>query len=183
MRLRWPPSPLGLGTPLNLAFASPQARPSLLLATGLGVATPLVMVGLDLLLFAGVSQDRIRLLGAEPLLTRCLIILYSAVTEELLYRVVVSTLVAWLAFLLLRRTRHGRPAAIWVGILAAAVLFGLAHVANLPDVPFPVLRALTLNGLPAVVLGWLYWWRGLESAVWAHLVADAVLYLALPLVV
>ncbi len=61
----------------------------------------------------------------------------------------------------------------------AAVPFGLAYVANL-QVPHPFLRATTSNGIAGVVLGWLYWRRGLEWAVFAHLLADAVLYLVLP---
>jgi len=174
MRSHWPPARLGLGTPLNLALGRGW-KVSLLLATALGVAAPLLILLLDRLLFAGASLQHVRELGALPLPRRTLIVLVSAVTEELIYRVVISTLVAWLSYLILKR----QTASIWLGIAVSAVLFGLAHVANL-QVPHPFLRAITLNGIAGVVLGWLYWRRGLEWAVLAHLVADAVLYLVLP---
>jgi hypothetical protein len=180
MKSYWPPSPLGIGTPLNLALAKPETRPTLKLwlplAVVIGAATPFVILLLDRLLFAGVSMQRVRTLGALPFATRAGIVLFSAVTEELIYRAVISTLVAWLAYLALGK----QTAAIWLGILVAAVLFGLAHVANLPDVPHPFLRAITLNGVAGIVFGWLYWRRGLEAAILAHLAADSVLYLAVP---
>jgi hypothetical protein len=45
------------------------------------------------------------------------------------------------------------------------------------------LRALVLNGLPGLVLGWIYWYRGLEAAVVAHLAADSAIYLVLASVI
>jgi len=146
----------------------------------IGIATALAVLALDQILFAGVSVQRIRTLGAQPFGVRCVIVLYSAVTEELIYRLLIATLIAWLVARGLARV--GRPSssiAVWSGILVAAVLFGLAHVPNLADVPHPYLRAITLNGIAGIVLGWLYWRRGLEAAILAHLVADATLYLGI----
>jgi membrane protease YdiL (CAAX protease family) len=121
-------------------------------------------------------MERVRAFVAQPLATRIEIVAYAGFTEELIFRVVISTLVAWLSYLVLKR----ETASIWLGIAVAAVLFGLAHVANLAHVPHPYLRAITLNGIAGIVLGWLYWRRGLESAVLAHLVADSVMYLVVP---
>ncbi len=146
----------------------------------IGVATSLLVLGLDQLLFAGISLQRVKAAGDVPLATRVLIVLFSSVTEELIYRVGVATLVASVAFLALRqRTPRAASISIWLGILVACVLFGLAHVGNLPNVPHPYLRAITLNGVAGLVLGWLYWYRGLEAAVLAHLGADATIYLVL----
>ena len=205
MKQLWPPPPLGLGTPLNLALVvSPSRRPagrrpgaggrrdaadpagadadatgwkrSLVLALAAGLATPPVILLIDRLLFAGVSMERVRAFVAQPLSTRLAIVAYAGIVEELVFRVIISTLVAWLAYLVLKRS----TAAIWIGIAVSAVLFGLAHVANLPNVPHPYLRAIVLNGIAGIVLGWLYWRRGLEWAVLAHLIADATMYLVLP---
>lgn len=180
--LRWPVAGLGLGTPANLASLSPQYRskvwrmsPAWLL---LGVATAALMLLLDHLLFAGVSLQRVKAVGDLSIPTRVLIVLYSSVTEELIYRLGVATLVASVAFLALRRhTPLAAAMSVWLGILVASVLFGLAHVGNLPHVPHPYLRAITLNGVAGLVLGWLYWYRGLEAAVLAHLGADVAIYL------
>jgi membrane protease YdiL (CAAX protease family) len=183
-RLHWPPRPLGLGTPFNSALATREMRAAFIRASWqyvlLGIATVLVIGALDQLLFAGVSVQRIRTVGAQPFGVRCIIVLYSAVTEELIFRLLIATLIAWLMVRALARFgRLANPIAVWSGILGAAVLFGLAHVPNLAHVPHPYLRAITLNGVAGIVLGWLYWRRGLEAAILAHLAADAIAYLAI----
>jgi membrane protease YdiL (CAAX protease family) len=38
-----------------------------------------------------------------------------------------------------------------------------------------------LNGLAGVAFGWLYWKRGLESAIVAHFSADIILHVLLAL--
>lgn len=182
--LHWPPRGLGLGTPLNSALASAQGRMRFAKAFWFyivsGIATAATMVVLDLLLFGGVSRQRIQVLGALSLLARSGIILYSAVAEEIVYRVGVSTLVTWaMARLLARLGAGGKTIAIWIGIVVAAFFLGLAHIANLPNVPHPFLRAVVLNGMAGLVLGGLYWYRGLEAAIVAHLAADAAIYLGL----
>ena len=183
-KLRWPPRGLGLGTPLNSALAGAGSRHlfwrSLWLYLLAGVATAISMMGLDLLLFSGVSQEHVRALGAQPVLVRSFVVLYSAIEEELEFRLVLATLVAWIALFAL--SRLGRPSpslAIWLSILVSALLFGLAHVGNLPNVPHSYLRAITLNGVAGIVLGWLYWRRGLEAAIAAHLAADVFIYFGL----
>ncbi len=72
-------------------------------------------------------------------------------------------------------------AVLWIANIGAAVLFGLGHlpaVAALgwPMDPLVITRAVVLNGLAGVVFGWLYWRRGLESAMLAHFSADMVLH-------
>ncbi|HEX9945326.1 MAG TPA: CPBP family intramembrane glutamic endopeptidase [Thermoanaerobaculia bacterium] len=183
-KMHWPVAGLGLGTPANLAVLSPRHRSSLgriaLVALFIGIAAALLVLGLDQILFAGVSRERIKAVGDLPFGQRILIVLFSAVTEELIYRLGAATLVASVTFLTLRRTtRHAAQISIWLGILVACILFGLAHVGNLPNVPHPYLRAITLNGVAGLVLGWLYWFRGLEAAVLAHLAADATVYLVI----
>jgi membrane protease YdiL (CAAX protease family) len=59
-------------------------------------------------------------------------------------------------------------------------LFGLAHVPGLANVAYPVLRAITINGGAGIVLGWIYWWRGLELAIVTHMVAIATVYTVVP---
>ncbi len=184
-RLRWPPAGLGLGTPLNLALLSDKARAgfgrTLWLSTLLGLSTATAILALDQALFEGVSLERIRAVGAVSLAVRGGIILYSSVAEEAFFRLGVATLVAWLVRLALTALwRHNPGPKIlpeWIGVFAAAIWFGLAHVGNLPGVEHPVLRALTLNGLAGVAFGWWYWVRGLEAAIVAHLAANGLVYL------
>jgi membrane protease YdiL (CAAX protease family) len=171
----WPPPPLGLGTPLNLSLGKGW-KPSLGMAVATGFLLPPIILLLDRLLFAGISMERVRAFVAQPLATRIAIVAYAGIAEELVFRVVISTLVAWIVYLATKR----QTAAIWTGIAVAAVAFGLAHVANLAHVPHPYSRAIVLNGIAGIALGWLYWRRGLEWAVLAHFIADATMYLLLP---
>jgi hypothetical protein len=144
----------------------------------LGVGLALLVLALDQLLFAGVSLERVRTVGQLRFGARVLVVVYSAVSEESIFRLGLATLAASLAFLLLRGlTRRAAVLSLWLGVLVACVLFGLAHVANLPHVPHPYLRAITLNGVAGLALGWLYWFRGLEAAIVAHLGADVTIYL------
>ncbi|HRI49762.1 MAG TPA: CPBP family glutamic-type intramembrane protease [Pseudomonadota bacterium] len=70
-------------------------------------------------------------------------------------------------------------------ILLAALIFGAGHLpaaaALLPITPLFLARTLVLNGLVGTVCGWLFWRRGLEAAMIAHLSADLVLHVAVPL--
>jgi len=110
---------------------------------------------------------------------------YGGITEELLLRFGVLTLLAWL-FGKLVRTVPGRTTSVvfWSANLLAAVLFGAGHLpataALLPLTPLVVFRAILLNGLAGVVFGYLYWKRGLESAMIAHFSADLVLHVLMP---
>lgn len=67
---------------------------------------------------------------------RALVVVFSAVTEELIFRLGIATAVAALTFFLIRKSAtQAALVSIGSGILVASVLFGLAHVGNLPDVP------------------------------------------------
>lgn len=186
IHFRWPPRPLGLGTPLNLALASPSTRALVsrnwwLPLVG-GVTASIAVLLVDQLLFAGASLGRVQEIGSQPLSTRVGIMIFSAVEEELIFRLFIATLVAWLVWLAVSHFyREPKQLAQWVGILVAAYLFGLVHIQGLADVPHPVLRAVTINGIAGIVLGSIYWWRGLELAILTHMVAIATVYIVVPL--
>jgi|CXWL01.1.fsa_nt_gi hypothetical protein len=139
-----------------------------------------IMLAMDLALFSGVSLPRIRAIASLPFWMRATVPFYAAVTEEVIYRFGVMTIVVWLALFIVPPSpvRPG-PIAAWAGIGTAAVLFGLAHVANVPHAQHPILRAVTLNGFAGAVLGWLYWKKGFEAAVVAHFGADVLIYLVI----
>jgi hypothetical protein len=105
----------------------------------------------------------------------------AGVQEEIFSRLFLVTLFAWLGAFL-RRDAEGRPARaiIWIAILVAGLLFGWAHIDD--EVLNPefhasvieyasIMAAATLLGIG---LGWLYWKQGLECAILAHFLVDAV---------
>ncbi len=106
---------------------------------------------------------------------------YGGIAEELLTRLFLLSLIAWT----LRRVIRG-DAAYWIAIVAAAVLFGLAHLPATGAIfgltPLVVVRAIVLNGIPGVAFGVLYWRYGLESAMLSHFATDIVLHAIVPAV-
>ena len=112
---------------------------------------------------------------------------YGGVTEEILLRLFVLSLLAWLGRFV-NRTAAGRPglAALWVANILAAILFGLGHLpataaAGLPMDALVITRAVVLNGLAGLVFGWFYWTFGLEAAMVSHFSGDIVLHVIAPL--
>lgn len=112
---------------------------------------------------------------------------YGGIAEEVLLRLFVVSLFVWISFKI-KKNKEGLPtkAGMWLSIILAAVLFGLGHLpataAIVPITFIVVVRAVVLNGVAGVIFGWLYWKKGLESAMIAHFSADIVLHIIAPLV-
>ena len=106
---------------------------------------------------------------------------YGGIAEEIQLRLLVMSLFAWLGSFI-SKTSEGKPtsAIFWIANILAAILFGLGHLpataALIPLTPLVITRAIVLNGLGGIAFGYLYWKRGLESAMIAHFSADIVLH-------
>jgi membrane protease YdiL (CAAX protease family) len=112
---------------------------------------------------------------------RVLVCFYGGIDEEVLTRLFLLTLFAWLGSKVFQKQKAGlTPLTFWIANIAVAILFGLGHLPNAALVmhitPTVVVLALALNGIAAVSFGYLYWKRGLESAIIAHFCADFVIY-------
>ena len=109
---------------------------------------------------------------------------YGGIDEEIQLRLFALGLLAWLGRFLHRRP-DGRPTVpvLWIANVIAAVLFGLGHLpmtsALVPLTPLIVARAVVLNGLLGIGFGFLYFTRGLESAMLSHFSADLLLHVVL----
>lgn len=185
MKVRWPPEPLGLGTPLNLALLSPETRSRLArrwwLAPVVGLAAALVDVAVDHVFFGGETMRRTPDLGAHPpVINRVAVTTIGSIGEELFFRVGVATVVAWAVYWILRRVlADPRSVAQWSGILVAATWSGLWHVGMVGN-PADFWRVMTINLIGSIVYGWFYWRRGFELAVLAHITLNTALYVGVP---
>ena len=100
-------------------------------------------------------------------------ILYGGITEELIMRWGVMSLIAWIIWRLFQKGK-GKPQAVVMrsAIFLSAILFGLGHLpitaALITLTPMIIARALILNGIVGIVFGWLYWKRSIETAMIAH---------------
>jgi membrane protease YdiL (CAAX protease family) len=116
-----------------------------------------------------------------PIWKRVLVCFYGGLNEEILTRLFLLTLFAWLGLRIFQRQKTQLlPATFWIANIAVAILFGLGHLPAASRVmqitPEVITVALALNGIAAISFGYLYWKRGLESAMVAHFCADFVLY-------
>ncbi len=112
---------------------------------------------------------------------------YGGIAEEVFFRLFVVSVLAWLTARI-KRTPEGLPTktGMWIAIILSSVVFGLGHLGITGSLTAitgaVVLRAVLLNGAAGVICGWLYWRKGLESAIIAHFTADVFLHVITPLV-
>lgn len=185
---------VGLGAPDLAALvarrpgARARLRAVLAPAVGAGIAVSAVVVALDLWVFSPRLPPPADPASAAqpPAWQGLLAALYGGISEELLLRLGIMTVLVWLATRW-TRSRVPTPAVLWTAVVVTALLFGIGHLPATatvwPLTPLVVARALLLNGLSGLVFGWLYWRRGLLAAMLAHLGADLVLHAVTPLLV
>ncbi|GED71655.1 abortive infection protein [Brevibacillus reuszeri] len=109
-------------------------------------------------------------------------IFYGGIVEELMLRLGLMTLFVWLFYRL-----FGKKTRSWmyiVAILLTSVLFGLGHLPATIQAfgeltSLLVIRAILLNALGGILFGWLYWKKGLEYAMIAHMAGDLMLHVIL----
>jgi membrane protease YdiL (CAAX protease family) len=115
-------------------------------------------------------------------------LLYGGLTEEVLLRWGFMTLVVFAVCKAFQRGDGPPRGAFVIGaIVISALLFGAGHlpIASLlgGGLTFPlVMYVLTANSVFGIVAGFLYWKRGLESAMIAHIFAHVVLIVAISFV-
>lgn len=166
-----------------------------LIAVIVGVVVGLVIIFLDVYVFQQPMVEefeRFHITLPEtinpPAWQGFLASFYGGIVEEVLMRLFLMTLFARLGSLVFRDS-EGRPtlAVLWIANIGAAVLFGLGHLPTAMAMGIPltalfITRTVVLNGIGGIAFGWLYWTRGLESAMIAHFSVDIVLHVILVLV-
>ncbi|SES31654.1 CAAX protease self-immunity [Vreelandella subterranea] len=112
-----------------------------------------------------------------PLVAR---VLYGGITEELLLRWGLMTVLVWMAWRLLQR-RKGTPQIvyIWFAIVVSALLFGAGHLpaaaAQVGELTADLaVFVVGANAVFGVLFGYLFWRYGLEAAIVAHAFAHMV---------
>jgi membrane protease YdiL (CAAX protease family) len=164
---------VGLGAPVLQALLA-RAPVGRLLSRSLAVGAIGAMVG-GVFLVAALRGMPTALGSIPKQLTPPPVVrvLYGGITEEVLMRWGVMTLLLWLVWRLGAHEGAPHGGEVWSAIVVSALLFGAAHL--------PAIAALTGRLTPAVagyvvatnaafgvLAGYLYWRTGLESAIVAH---------------
>ena len=151
-----------------------------------GLIVGVVLVPLFLILVPHLPKLPFVAVAKLPIWKRFLMCFYGGLYEEIFSRLFLLSLLAWLFNKSWRKDREQLAnGAFWSANLFVAILFGLGHLPSasllMPITPLVVAAALTLNGIAAIVFGWLYRQRGLESAMIGHFTPDFVVWVIGPL--
>jgi len=107
---------------------------------------------------------------------------YGWISEEILLRLFLMSLVIWILNKVLKQKENNWI--IYFAIIITAILFWVWHlpaVASMIDLtPVIIFRTILLNAIWGIVFWYLYWKQGLESSMVAHFSADIVLHVLLP---
>jgi len=111
---------------------------------------------------------------------------HGGIVEELFFRWFLLLFLAWLLSFI-----PGLPVSpisnntFWAANIISALLFGLAHLpgnaAIAPLTKVSIVLTIFLNVIVGLVFGYLFWQRGLEAAVLAHMSTHIVLQPCAPL--
>lgn len=183
---RWSglPDSIGAEAPRGLARLVQPA-----LSMGCGLLVGLVLLGVIRLAIEPsfpAAGARIAAAGALPLWRRLAIIYVAAVGEELVFRLVLLSLIAGAAARLLRpRDGAANRGIVWGATFLSALAFASVHLPAWSAVgtltTALALIVLALNGLGGLVFGYLFVRRGIAAAMWAHAGADCAIQLIGPL--
>jgi membrane protease YdiL (CAAX protease family) len=177
------------GAPRLAEPLSSIVRPALFWA----VVTALVAFGVDAIFQHALGVDfpapEIHARIAVPWWSSGPASFWAPFAEEILDRLFLLSLVAWLGMKLFRVPGEGRGrwTALWIANVATALFFGWYHISNerlfAATVPSIVALRTVLIILPVgLAFGWLYMRRGLEAAILSHFVIDVIVHVVRPLV-
>jgi membrane protease YdiL (CAAX protease family) len=171
-----------------------KLRESLSLSVISGIVAGLAIVVLDLFLNAmfvfPLKEGLLPGAGNPGAIEGFLASFYGGTSEELLLRLffvpfICLVIIGILKLLGRAKTWEHTDNIVWISVVIAAILFGLGHLPAtsliMAITPAVILRAVLLNGVGGLVFGWLFYRKGLESAMISHFSTDIVLHVLLPL--
>lgn len=175
---------LGLGAPVCEAALSGTGAWAALRSQLIPAAFVGLLLGGMLVLLQRIAPAELLALGKTYEIPLAAKILYGGITEEMLMRWGLMTVLIWLPWRFLQK-RVGLPRLAYVigGICFAALLFGAGHLPAAAAMgasltPRVITFVLVGNAVPGLLFGYLYWRRGLEAAILAHAFAHVVSVLA-----
>lgn len=155
------------------------------ISIGLGILAGILITGLDYLFTLAGTTLNVASQINPPAWQGFLASFYGGINEEILLRLFLMSLLVWI-FFKIKKTTDGKPTRIgmWLAIFLAAIIFGVGHLPTVAAItaltPLLIVRTIILNALGGIIFGWLYWKKGLESAMISHFSADIILHVVVP---
>ena len=149
-------------------------NPGLKAANIVAIVGGMVLILSDLLLFGPRCQVIMDSYAVKPTLTYIVAaVLYGGVIEEVMLRLFMMSLVAFILHKLFWQKREQTPVAALVAAnILSALLFAAGHLPATQMMmgltPMIIFRCFLLNGGIGLLLGWLYRKYGLRYAMIAH---------------
>ena len=146
----------------------------LMAAMLIGMVGGLALILPDLMFFGKFEPALLDMYAVKPTVPYLMAtVTYGAVIEEVMMRLFLMSLVAFLLHLLFERRREGVSTAVLAAAnVVSALLFAVGHLpANsimFGLTPVIVFRCFLLNGVFGLAFGWLYRRFGLRYAMLAH---------------
>lgn len=113
-------------------------------------------------------------------------IVYGGIVEEIMLRLFLMSLIVLIFYKIFARKSDKKNIPSWVywaGIIISSLLFGLGHLpaANMYFVvtPIVIFRVIILNSFAGVLFGYLYWKKGFEYGIIAHMFSHIFMQLVL----
>jgi hypothetical protein len=153
---------------------SPSFAVEIKWSLGVGAAATIVVLLLDQLMQPALPEALQASNNTEPnWLSSLTAMLYGGITEEILMRWGLMSLLVWIAWKGLKQSVTLPSQGIYQSaIVLAALVFGLLHLpataAIVPLTPVVIIRAILLNGIAGIAFGWLFWQYSLEAAMLSH---------------
>ncbi len=183
-------SKVGLSSPVAEAAASggdavSALKPQIIPGIVGGLAGGVALVSIAAMLKPFLTAEMLARLGALgnalPLPVR---LLQGGITEEVLLRWGLMTLLVWAAWRLFQKGKdRPKPSYVVGAILVSSLIFAVGHMPLafmlFPEPTLPlVLFVIFANSAFGLIAGYLYWKKGLESAMIAHALTHIVMFTA-----
>lgn len=142
-----------------------------------------VLLGLTIFFFDKTIFNSSLLSGVHPpFWAGALASVYGAVNEEVLLRLFLFSFIYFHIGKVLDKQVKNRSV-LWGTNFFVALIFGIGHLPAVFKITqpssFEIFRVLFLNGIAGIVFGWLYWSRGLWTAIAAHFTTDLMIHVFL----
>ena len=187
----WLAPKVGLHAPAAEAYANrepiwPSLRPQIVPGIAAGIVCGIAIVATWIIAKPSMPAEFVtRALDFNKFIPHAVRILYGGFTEEILLRWGLMTFLVWLFWRIFHRGRSEVRAVFVIGaIVLSAIVFGAGHLpiasALSGGLTLPiVIYVIVANSLFGIAAGFLYWRRGLEAAMLAHMFAHVVLIAAI----